>query len=92
MCAEGCGSSAEAFLRGRACGSSCLQKFRLSTVFEALSRKQIPKFSRKTLAKAAVEGGNELVMRNSQILVSCILGPGIQAKSQILYEGLGFRV
>ena len=54
--AEGRGSSAEAFLRGRACGSSCSQKRRLSTVFEVLSRKQIPKFIPKTFVEAAAEG------------------------------------
>ena len=60
MCAEGHGSSAEAFLRGRACGRSCFQKLRrLCVVFEAFSRKQIRKFSRKTFAEAVAEGGSK---------------------------------
>ena len=58
VCAEGRGRSAEASpsrkgLRKLMCvrGNPCV-------VF-ALSRKQIPKFSRKTLAEAAAEGGSK---------------------------------
>ena len=59
MRVEGCASSAEAFLPGGACGSSSFQKLWLAALFEALSRKQIPKSNRKTFAEAAVGGGSK---------------------------------
>ena len=59
MCAEGRGRSAEASPSRKGLWKLMRVRRHPCVVFEALSRKQMPKFSQKTFAEAAVEGGNK---------------------------------
>ena len=59
MCAEGRGRSAEASPSRKGLRKLMSVRGNPCVVFEALSRKQIPKFSRKTFAEAAAEGGSK---------------------------------
>ena len=59
MCAEGRGRSAEANPSRKGSWKLMSVRGNRCVVFEALSRKQIPKFSRKTFAEAAAEGGSK---------------------------------
>ena len=59
VCAEGRGRSAEASPSRKGLRKLMSVRGNPCVVFEALSRKQIPKFSRKTFAEAAAEGGSK---------------------------------
>ena len=56
MCAEGRGRSAEASPSRKGLWKLMSVRGNPCVVFEALSRKQIPKFSQKTFAEAIAEG------------------------------------